>query len=69
MTDEDPTTQELRVKQREREEAERRQAETSPEEDDTAQHEARSKKAGYLAEKLEERAKAEREADREPDKD
>ena len=63
--DEDPTTQELRIKQREREDDERRRAETSPEEDDTAQHEARAEKAGYLAEKLEERARAEREAEQE----
>jgi hypothetical protein len=65
--DEDPTTQELRVKQREREEDERRRAEASPEDDDTAQHEARASKASYLAEKLEERARAEREKNREED--
>jgi hypothetical protein len=64
MTEEDPTTQELRVKQRVREDEERDRAEHAAQEDDTAQHEARSKKAGYLAEKLEQRAEAEREAAR-----
>jgi hypothetical protein len=67
MTEEDPTTQELRVKQREREDKEREAAEHAPQEDDTAQHEARADKAGYLAEKLEERARAEREAARDED--
>lgn len=62
MTEEDPTTQELRVKQREREDEERERAERAAKDDDTAQHEARADKAGYLAEKLEERARAEREA-------
>jgi hypothetical protein len=65
VTEEDPTTQELRIKQRQREDAERESAEQSPLEDDTAQHERRADKAGYLAEKLEERARAEREATRE----
>lgn len=62
MTEEDPTTQELRVKQREREGEERERAEGAAKDDDTAQHDARADKAGYLAEKLEERARAEREA-------
>lgn len=67
--EEDPTTQELRIKQRVREDEERERAERAAEEDDTAQHEARAKKASYLAEKLEERARAEREASRESDDD
>jgi hypothetical protein len=67
MTEEDPTTQELRVKQRAREDEEREAAERAPQEDDTAAHEARADKAGYLAEKLEERARAEREAARDED--
>ena len=65
MVEEDPTTEELRTKQRLREDEERDRAETARQEDDTAQHEARARKAGYLAEKLEERAEAEREASRE----
>ena len=65
VVEEDPTTEELRTKQRVREDEERDRAEAAPQEDDTAQHEARARKAGYLAEKLEERAEAEREASRE----
>jgi hypothetical protein len=65
--EEDPTTQELRAKQRAREEDEAERAEQAPQEDDTAQHEARAAKAGYLAEKLEERARAERDAARDRD--
>jgi hypothetical protein len=61
--EEDPTTQEMRIKQRQREGVERNSAEESPLEDDTAQHERRADKAGYLAEKLEERARAERDKD------
>jgi hypothetical protein len=59
---EDPTTQELRLDQLRKEEAERERAERSEEPDDTDQHEARAAKAGYLREKLEERADAERRA-------
>jgi hypothetical protein len=58
---EDPTTQELRLDQLRRERAELEQAEhDNPE--GTDQHEARAAKAGYLREKLEERAEAERRA-------
>ena len=67
--EEDPTTQELRIKQRRREDEERERAERAPQDDDTAQHEARAAKAGYLAEKLEERARAEREAASDGDDD
>jgi hypothetical protein len=59
---EDPTTQELRLDQLRREKAERERADRSPDPDDTDQHEARAAKAGYLREKLEERAEAERRA-------
>jgi hypothetical protein len=59
---EDPTTQELRLDQLRKEEAERDRAERALEPDDTDQHEARAAKAGYLREKLEERAEAERRA-------
>ena len=57
---EDPTTEELRLDQLRREEAERDHAERAVDPDDTDQHEARAAKAGYLREKLEERAEAER---------
>jgi hypothetical protein len=56
---EDPTTRELRIRQAEREEEERRQADSAPSEDETEEHERRADKAAYLREKLEERADAE----------
>jgi hypothetical protein len=60
--EEDPTTQELRLEQLNREATERGQAETSIDDEEAEQHERRAEKAGYLREKLEERADAEREA-------
>jgi hypothetical protein len=59
---EDPTTQELRLDQLKREKDELERAEQATDPDDTGQHEARAAKAGYLREKLEERAEAERRA-------
>jgi hypothetical protein len=59
----DPETEELRLTQLEREEAERRRARSVPDEDEAAQHERRADKARYLAEKLEERADSERRRD------
>jgi hypothetical protein len=61
--EEDPTTEELRVEQLERELSERRQAEEGVTDDEAEQHARRADKAGYLREKLEQRARAEREAD------
>jgi hypothetical protein len=58
----DPTTEELRLDQLQREKAEREQAERTADPDETGQHEARAAKAEYLREKLEERAEAERRA-------
>jgi hypothetical protein len=60
---EEPTTQELKLAQLEREQAERRRARTVPDEDEAAQHDRRAEKARYLAEKLEERAESERRKD------
>ena len=60
---EDPITEELKLSQLEREQAERRRARNVPDEDEAAQHERRAEKARYLAEKLEERAESEREQD------
>jgi hypothetical protein len=57
---EDPITEELKLTQLEREQAERQRATRSPDEDEAAQHERRAEKARYLAEKLEERAESER---------
>ena len=63
MHDEDPTTQELRVRQMKREEDARMDSARAPEEEDTAQFDRRAEKAAYLKEKLEERAEAERRAE------
>jgi hypothetical protein len=62
VTDE-PDTEELKQTQLEREQAERRRADTVPDDDEAAQHERRADKARYLAEKLEERAESERRDD------
>ena len=62
--EEDPTTQELRVRQARREQEERRQAEEEPTMDGTEKHARRADKADYLRRKLEERARSEREASR-----
>jgi hypothetical protein len=61
VTAEDPKTEELRVEQTEREAAERARAAQSALDEDTDQHERRADKAAYLREKLEERARSERE--------
>jgi hypothetical protein len=60
VSDTDPKTEELKITQLERERAERQHAESTPDEDEAAQHERRADKARYLAEKLEERAESER---------
>jgi hypothetical protein len=58
----DPTTEELRLEQLQRQASERERAAKSATEDETDQHERRAEKAEYLREKLEERAAAERDA-------
>lgn len=68
--EEDPTTQELRVKQLRRESAEREREEHAPTDEAAEAHGRRAEKNAYLRERLEERAEAEREAtryDAEPD--
>jgi hypothetical protein len=60
---EEPITEELKLAQRDREEAERRRARDVPDEEEAVQHERRAEKARYLAEKLEERAESERQAE------
>ena len=57
----DPTTEELRISQTKRERGLRDAVERAPQDEDTAEFEARADKAAYLREKLEERARAERE--------
>jgi hypothetical protein len=58
----DPTTEELRAVQGERETASHQAAERADTEAEEAQHERRAQKSAYLREKLEERERAEREA-------
>ena len=60
---EDPITEELKLTQLEREEAERRRAQDVLDEEEATQHERRADKARYLAQKLEERAESERRQD------
>ena len=55
----DPDTEEMRLEQLERERKEHARADASPDEPETAQHERRAERAGYLKEKLEERGEAE----------
>ena len=62
MSDQDPTTEELRVRQMKREEDARVFSERAPDEEDTAQFDRRADKAAYLKRKLEEREEAERKA-------
>jgi hypothetical protein len=57
----DPSTEELRAVQAEREEAERELAEQSPDEREEHTHERRADRAAYLREKLDEQAEADRE--------
>src|SRR5207244_12539102 len=64
VSGEDPKTEELRLEQSEREAAERERARESSEEE-TGQHERRADKAAYLREKLEQRARSERESEAE----
>jgi hypothetical protein len=59
---EDPTTEELRIEQLQREAAERDRAGDAIDVEEAEQHERRADKARYLRDKLEERAAAERRA-------
>jgi hypothetical protein len=62
--DPDPTTEELRLDQLNRERVLREEAERIPADDDTGEQvAARADKAQYLREKLEQRADAERSAE------
>ena len=62
LVHEDPITEELRVKQLEREHTERKLAEDAPQDEETAQHARRAEKARYLKQKLEQRADSELDA-------
>ena len=66
---EDPTTEELRLAQLERERRERREAGAPVPESEAEQHARRAEKADYLRRKLEERAEAERQAGQRPEEE
>ena len=68
MSGEDPTTQELRVKQLKKELEEKDRAERAELEHETDTHDRRAMKAEYLRAKLEQRAESEREAAAEDDR-
>ena len=58
--DEEPPTEELRLRQLDRERTERRAADETDEPEDTHTHRRRADKAEYLRRKLEEREESER---------
>jgi hypothetical protein len=58
---EDPETKELRIEEVQREGAERERAQSSEDPTEEHTHVRRAEKHGYLREKLEERARSERE--------
>jgi hypothetical protein len=60
VPDDPLTTQELKVRQLQREEKERRRAAEADTDEGTGSHQRRADKAEYLRERLEEREKAER---------
>lgn len=62
MEDDNPTTQELKVRQLQREVEERERARQAETDEGTGSHKRRADKAEYLREKLEEREKSERDA-------
>ena len=62
MAEPDPKTGEMRIEQAKRTTEEREAAETSELPDEEEQHRRRADKAAYLAEKLAERERSERES-------
>jgi hypothetical protein len=62
VSDDEPTTQELKVQQLQRELAERKRAEEADTDEGSGSHERRADKAEYLRKKLEEREESERRA-------
>jgi membrane protein len=62
----DPKTEELRVEQVKREQAEHAAARDADLDDEERQHERRAERAAYLHEKLDERAEAEERVERDP---
>lgn len=64
MTSDEPTTEELRLRQLAEQRAQLRGLEHAETEAEAETHLRRAEKAGYLREKLEEQQRADREADR-----
>jgi hypothetical protein len=62
MSEDEPTTQELKIRQLQRELDERKRAEEAETEEGTGSHKRRADKAEYLRQKLEEREESERRA-------
>jgi hypothetical protein len=62
VDEDEPTTQELKVRQLQRELAERQRAADADTEEGTGSHQRRADKAEYLRKKLEEREESERRA-------
>jgi hypothetical protein len=62
MSEDEPTTQELKIRQLQRELEERKRAEVADTEEGTGSHQRRADKAEYLRHKLEEREESERRA-------
>lgn len=67
MAKKEPTTRELRQLQQERATDEHEAIERAATPDEADQHERRASKSAYLARKLAERERAEREANADPD--
>ena len=67
MTDKEPTTRELRLKQQERTTDEHKAVDASMTEDEAKTHERRADKSEYLERKLAERERSEHEAAAEDD--
>jgi len=65
VAEDEPTTRELKLRQEQREAEERDRARDAESDEATGSHERRADKAQYLREKLEERERAEREAEAE----
>jgi len=67
MTKKEPTTREMRLKQRERATEEHKAVDQSMTKDEADTHERRASKSAYLERKLAERERSEREAAAEDD--
>jgi hypothetical protein len=67
MSGDEPSVEDLRRRQRQQEHAEHEQIADAETDAEAARHRRRSEKAGYLRRKLEQRQRAERDVDDDPD--